>query len=241
MTRVRTAPASPGRCLLVWAVATAAAVAVVGVLLNDLAGAADAVRRGAVDRHAFPVLLVWCSEAALVACACWWWVTATLVVRDAGSGCTRTRPGLPRPAARWLAAACGVAVLGSAGATAHATDAAPGPHAADTTGTGTGASLLAGLPLPQRASTATRVSLMLVRYAERPRVRSPHEEPRREQRVEVRPGDTLWALAQRTLPPGATDAAVARRWPEIHALNRAVIGPDPDLIQPGQRLRLSRP
>ncbi len=53
----------------------------------------------------------------------------------------------------------------------------------------------------------------------------------------VRPGDTLWALASRQLPPHASDARVAsavRRW---HAVNRAVIGPDPDLIRPGQRLR----
>lgn len=235
MTRAHSASASPRRCLLVWAAATAVAVAVVGALLTDLSGAADALRRGEVAQHPFPVLLVWCSEAALVACASWWWVTATLVVRDAGAGRTRPRPGLPRPAARWLVAACGVAALGSVGATAHATG-GHGPHTVDTAGAGTGTGVLAGLPLPQRASTATRVSLLLVRYADRPQARS-----HRERVVEVRPGDTLWALARRTLPPGATDAAVDRRWPQIHALNRAVIGPDPDLIQPGQRLRLPRP
>jgi nucleoid-associated protein YgaU len=224
----------------VWVAATAVAVAVVGVLLADLSGAADALRHGEIARHPFPVLLVWCCEAALVACACWWWVTATLVVRDAGAGRSRPRPGLPRPAARWLAAACGVAALGSVGATAHATG-GDGPHTADSPGSGTGTGVLAGLPLPQRASTATRVSLLLVRYADRPHARSHPERPGREHVVEVRPGDTLWALAVRTLPPGATDAAVSRRWPQVHALNRAVIGPDPDLIRPGQRLRLPRP
>lgn len=53
----------------------------------------------------------------------------------------------------------------------------------------------------------------------------------------VRTGDSLWSIA----------AATSRSWdPEllvtltkqIHALNRAVIGPDPDLILPGQLLRL---
>jgi nucleoid-associated protein YgaU len=36
------------------------------------------------------------------------------------------------------------------------------------------------------------------------------------------------------------DAAIDRRWREIYAANRAVVGPDPDLIRPGERLRLPR-
>lgn len=59
--------------------------------------------------------------------------------------------------------------------------------------------------------------------------------------VVVRAGDTLWALAERTLPAGADDGAVTARWHRIYDLNRELIGPDPDLIQPGQRLRLPRP
>lgn len=58
--------------------------------------------------------------------------------------------------------------------------------------------------------------------------------------VVVRRGDTLWALAEERLPPGATTQVVAdivRAW---HAHNRAVIGPDPDLIRPGQRLHAPR-
>lgn len=55
--------------------------------------------------------------------------------------------------------------------------------------------------------------------------------------VVVRPGDTLWDIARRHLPRGATDAQVARAWPRWYAANRAVIGPDPALIRPGQRLR----
>ena len=52
------------------------------------------------------------------------------------------------------------------------------------------------------------------------------------------PGDTLWDLAGADLGPGADAAAIDARWREIYALNRGVIGPDPDLIQPAQRLRL---
>jgi nucleoid-associated protein YgaU len=56
--------------------------------------------------------------------------------------------------------------------------------------------------------------------------------------VVVRRGDTLWGLARRHLRPGATDAEIARAWPFWYAANRAVIGPDPGLLLPGQRLRV---
>ena len=54
--------------------------------------------------------------------------------------------------------------------------------------------------------------------------------------VVVRRGDTLWGIAARHLGAGATTAEVARAWPEWHRANRAVIGADPDLLLPGQRL-----
>jgi hypothetical protein len=57
----------------------------------------------------------------------------------------------------------------------------------------------------------------------------------------VRPGDSLWSLAAAELGPTAGDAAVATRWPQWYAANRAVIGPDPDLILPGQVLRIPSP
>lgn len=235
MTRVPHAPAVLGRCLLVWSAATASALAVVGALLPHLAAASDALGRGELAEQPFPELLVWCCEAALVVCASWWWVTATLVVRDARAGRAGDRAWLPRPVARGLAAACGVVVLGSAGTPVHANGDGR-PHATDAA-----ADVLAGLPLPQRATTTTRVSLLLLRHVERDRAATSGQPLRHEHVVEVRPGDTLWSLARRTLPPDAPTADVARRWPAIHALNRAVIGPDPDLIRPGQRLRLPRP
>lgn len=54
--------------------------------------------------------------------------------------------------------------------------------------------------------------------------------------VTVRVGDTLWAIAARHLGPQATAAEVAAAWPLWHAANRSVIGPDPSLLHPGQRL-----
>lgn len=47
----------------------------------------------------------------------------------------------------------------------------------------------------------------------------------------VQSGDSLSKIAQRHLGD-------ANRWPEIHQANRAVIGDNPDLIKPGQRLRI---
>lgn len=60
--------------------------------------------------------------------------------------------------------------------------------------------------------------------------------------VVVRPGDTLWALAeaslQRTGTRRPTDGQVAVAWPLWWSENRHVIGPDPDLIRPGTALRV---
>jgi len=52
-------------------------------------------------------------------------------------------------------------------------------------------------------------------------------------------GDTLWDIAARTL---RTDdlRRIARYWPRLHRTNRAVIGRDPNLLLPGQVLRLPR-
>lgn len=64
----------------------------------------------------------------------------------------------------------------------------------------------------------------------------PDEDDRRE--VVVRRGDTLWDLAAAHLPPAAGDAEIAGEWQRWYAANRAVIGADPDLILPGQVLRI---
>ena len=92
--------------------------------------------------------------------------------------------------------------------TSPAADAAPGHPRPD---------VLAGLPLPERA------------------VGPAHPTGRV---VAVRRGDTLWALAAAGLPSGASAAEITDRWQLIYRRNRGVIGPDPDLIQPGQLLRL---
>jgi hypothetical protein len=54
--------------------------------------------------------------------------------------------------------------------------------------------------------------------------------------VVVAPGDTLWDIAARHLPVGASAADIATAWPAWYAANAATIGPDPGLILPGQVL-----
>jgi nucleoid-associated protein YgaU len=54
--------------------------------------------------------------------------------------------------------------------------------------------------------------------------------------VAVRAGDTLWALARSRLRDRADVAAIARDVDRWYRTNHDVIGGDPDLIHPGQRL-----
>ena len=54
------------------------------------------------------------------------------------------------------------------------------------------------------------------------------------ERVEVQPGDSLWRLAEDHLED-------PNRWVELYQANRTLIGDDPDVIIPGQVLRLAGP
>ncbi|NUR09821.1 MAG: LysM peptidoglycan-binding domain-containing protein, partial [Nocardioidaceae bacterium] len=56
--------------------------------------------------------------------------------------------------------------------------------------------------------------------------------------VVVRPGDSLWAIAARHLPPSASVADTARAVHRLYAANADRIGPDPDLVRPGTPLVL---
>lgn len=59
--------------------------------------------------------------------------------------------------------------------------------------------------------------------------------------VTVAAGDTLWALAAAQLGPSAAEAEISRHWPRWYHLNRSVIGPDPNVIIPGQVLAVPPP
>ncbi len=82
-----------------------------------------------------------------------------------------------------------------------------------------GPDLLSGLPLPDRAQGPAH-----------PAARS----------VVVRSGDSLWRLAEHEVRTRATDRQVSEGWHAIYRRNRGVIGPDPDLIHPGQVLKIPK-
>ena len=160
----------------------------------------------------FEGLLVSACAAAASACAVWGWLSVVAVVAEAlrgvGDRPASAVPGVPRALRRLVLAGCGVALT---------TAAAP---ALATTGYDAGQVLpaaLAGLPFPVRAMDLP--------------VQTEHV-------VVVRPGDSLWTITERHSPPATTDAEITRGWQALYARNRAVVGDDPSLIHPGQRLVL---
>ncbi|MBL0748571.1 LysM peptidoglycan-binding domain-containing protein [Nocardioides baculatus] len=109
---------------------------------------------------------------------------------------------------RLVLLACGVAVVVGTSAPAMATG-------------GDGRELLAGLPLPQRA-VAPVVH------------RATPARPVTTGTYVVRPGDSLSSIA--LAHPGA--GSLDDRWRALWRANHDVVGDDPDLIHPGQALRL---
>jgi hypothetical protein len=89
-------------------------------------------------------------------------------------------------------------------------------------------------PQDHAVATVAKHSLAGLPFPDRPQSDRLHRVV--EQIVIVRAGDTLWAIAKRSLPDGASDAEVAQSCAAWFAANRAVIGNDPDLIIPTQRL-----
>lgn len=212
-----------GRCLWVLLTVTAGAAVVMALLLPEALALVDVIRSGALARVPFDVVLVGACELAVAGCAAWLWLATLVVTADAARGQQWTRRGVPPAWRRLVLTACGVGLAAGLGAPAHAGD-------------GSGASRVEGLPFPDRATTTTHVSQVFARAASR---QAEARSSRHAQAiVVVQPGDTLWDLARAELPPEADDATVAARVLQIHRANRGVIGANPDLIRPRQRLRM---
>jgi hypothetical protein len=64
---------------------------------------------------------------------------------------------------------------------------------------------------------------------------------RPERTVIVKPGDSLWSISEQGLGPEASPQRVYDQTYQMYALNRNLIGSDPDLIFAGQRLSLPPP
>jgi hypothetical protein len=204
------------RCLAVWT-ATSVGLGLTGVVTRPLLRQAP-LDPSALARAPFDVALSGVALVALLGCAAWLWVLTTVVVLEALRGVDVSGPaprGVPAGVRRVVLAACGVALASGLTQPAHAAGPHVRPHHDHL-------AALSGLPLPDRAVTAGPSG-------------APTVGPRT---VRVQSGDSLWSLAARDLPAGSPDALVAARWRAIYAANRSLIGPDPDVIVPGQRLRL---
>jgi hypothetical protein len=56
--------------------------------------------------------------------------------------------------------------------------------------------------------------------------------------VLVKPGDSLWRITAQRLGPSASEQQIAVGWPYWYWANRRVIGRDPNLLRPGERLTM---
>ncbi len=121
----------------------------------------------------------------------------------------RWLPSAARLAPRWVATAL---TCGAVSATALSLSAQASPTGLD------------GLQLPDRVGTQAAVEPTTT-VTDVPA-----------QQITVRSGDCLWSLAATTLGTGATPGDIAEAVSAWHQTNRDVIGPDPDLIHPGQVL-----
>ncbi|QIG44016.1 LysM peptidoglycan-binding domain-containing protein [Nocardioides anomalus] len=203
------------RCLAVAATGTAAGWGAAAVLVRALAGTAPATADQALVRLCL---------GALVLAVAWGWVQLLAGVADAWRGAAH-RPGAGTACAvrRLALVACGAAVTGGLTALGGVAGADPGvdPGVHPVVRHDRPVDALRGLPLPERAVGPAHVLRADV--------------------VVVRAGDTLWRLAERRLQPTASDREVTAAWHRLYAANRSVVGPDPDVLHPGQVLRPAPP
>ncbi|MCK9932070.1 LysM peptidoglycan-binding domain-containing protein [Frankia sp. Mgl5] len=129
---------------------------------------------------------------------------------------TNPTPGAPAPSAP----------APSAPSTTAPAPAAAAPSASAPSGNGGGDPLVPSAPLGTGTpGTAPGAS-----------PGTPPTNPGAAAEVVVLRGDSLWTIVARHLGPTATTDQIAAEWPRWWSANADVIGPDPDLLLPGQRL-----
>ena len=226
-----------GAAVLGWLAVSAAVAA--GCLALRAAG--RSWRSGEAAVHRFAPVLVRRTLAVAVAAGLGLG-SAGVAMADDGTPTTST------PAAASVTAATGpdlgwvVSVAAPSPATTAAA-AAPSPTAATAAVPGPTAATAAALPPPTTAPPAAAegdrpTPPAATTASSRPTIRSAPAAPVPDApgTVTVRQGDTLWAIAARHLGPDASDAQIAAAWPVWYASNALLVGPDPDLILPGQVL-----
>ena len=188
-----------------------------GLLALSGATSAGVVRATAASREVPPgatfddLLLTAASWALVLGCGWAVLVAAALMVESLSAGRLTAGWACPRAVRAGVLACLGVALVGTGVPSGATTGPAGDPPAASGSAT---------LPVPSRP------------VGQLARANGRGAGPW----VVVRRGDTLWGLARSALPARAAPAEVARLVDRVHRANRAVIGPDPDHIEPGQRL-----
>ncbi len=168
----------------------------------------------------FGDLLVTGATWALVLAVAWGVLvlaSALLEVASDGRLALTARVGCPQGVRRLLLTGLGVLLAGGGAIVTGPASATPPPRDPGRPGQEPGRAVT--LPVPARPTGTAP------------------EAPR--QRIEVQPGDSLWALSQQGAP-SASAPEVARLVERTYRDNRRTIGPDPDLIRPGQRLVVPR-
>jgi nucleoid-associated protein YgaU len=189
--------------------------------------------------------------AAVLGLAAWGWLLLGAVLTIAETA--RRRPGrrlAPRlaPAAwrRLVLATVGIGALSAPAAVAQAGPGEP-PHAVASPGGPPHVIAVDTQGDPGRPpATSVAEAIRGLRLPDRPYGRlasiPPHATQHHDglsrpvRRVVVRFGDSLWAIAEHRLGPQASTQAIATEWRRWYTANRALIGPDPDLISPGMVL-----
>lgn len=148
------------------------------------------------------------------------------------------------------------------GTAAHAAGSAPGPHWSPTAGQETSAPAEPGvpaamqdatIPVPGKPDAGRPAPPSTIQPGWQPSappvepgllagppVRSEaalHQETARHgSPVPVLAGDSLWGIVADHMGPGASDVDIALEWPRWYEANKALLGPNPDVLLPGQVL-----
>ena len=209
------------RRLVLTTVAMTAVAAVLRVLTGPWHSAVSTLKHAAVSATAAPDDVV-LAAVGLLAWAAWSWgalglvLTAASAAPGAGGALARGLSRLVLPASLRTASgvALGIGLVVAAPAAAAAPPVAPAPVAVPDWPTGDPAPAAPAPPdWPSTSPTAEKYVVV--------------------------PGDCLWRIAEGRLlaaGPDPTDADVAHAVDRWWSANADVIGPDPDLIHPGQVL-----
>lgn len=193
----------------VWLAVTVAAAAAAA----SVPDAWHTTATGAASERTADVLVAGCGTLLALSLG-WLWLVTSVTVVELVAGREPRGGGATR---RLVLLACGAAVVAGTAVPAQAAG-------------GDGAEVLIGLPLPERPVAPATAPPAATGTADTAVAR-----PTPPDTYVVRAGDSLWSIARAHPAP---DTGVGSRWRAIWRHNHDVVGDDPDLIHPGQALRL---